>query len=377
MSRRGSPELEPFRFPFLRAKLPPPERWTPYLKPAYAAGRFSNFGPANEVFQQRLEGLTANPNRRAISCASATGGLAAVLMGLSVQGDVAMPSFTFPATLDAVLMAGCRPVLCDVDPLSWELSPQILESVLSRQRISAVLHVRAFGLCRDLQPIERLCADARVPLIVDAAAAFGGRISPNVACGGQGTAEVFSFHVTKVFGIGEGGAIFCGPDHVPGFVRALNFGLGAPTFSRALNAKLPEVSAAIGLSVLETAEQAVPPRAAAAGRYADFFRASGCMTPHCPGEPPWQCFPVLFPEGSDLVSALESAGRRGLELRRYYRPALHRVVPPQYAILHEAPVATSLAERMACFPIYPDMHEEDQAEIIEIAKFVLDDIGCC
>lgn len=367
--------MEPFRFPFLRAALPPPDRWAPHLKLSYAARRFTNFGPANEVFQQRLEAFAGIPNRRAVSCSSATSGLAAVLMGLSVQGNVAMPSFTFPATLHATLMAGCRPVLCDVDPVSWELSPEILQSVLSRHRISAVLHVRAFGLCRDLHPIERLCADAGVPLIVDAAAAFGGRISLDVASGGQGTAEVFSFHVTKVLGIGEGGAIFCGPDDVPRFARALNFGLGASTFSRALNGKLPEVSAAIGLAVLEAAARAVPPRAAAAKRYADFFRAVGCVTPHCPGEPPWQCFPVLFPEESDLDAALESARRRGLEVRRYYRPTLHRVAPPQYAVVDPAPVAESLAERMACFPIYPEMREEDQAEIIEIAKLVLDEIG--
>src|SRR5215471_18534979 len=85
-------------------------------------------------------------------------------------------------------------------------------------------------------------------------------------------------------------------------------------------------------------KRAVSPRAAAARRYADFFRAVGLVTPHCPGEPPWQCFPVLFPEGSDLVAALESAGRLGVELRRYYRPALNWLAPPQYAALDPAPV---------------------------------------
>ena len=65
-----------------------------------------------------------------------------------------------------------------------------------------------------------------------------------------------------------------------------------------------------------------------------------------------------------------------LELRRYYRPALHRIVPPECAILDAAPVATALADRMVCFPIYPDMREEDQAAILAITREAMAETQC-
>ena len=369
--------MEPFRYPFLRPYMPPPDRWTRYLERSYAAGRYTNFGPVNDLFERQLELFAAIPGRRAVTCASATSGLAAVLMGLGVQGKVVVPSFTFPATLHSVMMAGCHPVLCDVDATTWELSPEIVESVLNRHGISAVVHVRAFGFCRDLRPISRLCEGAGIPLVIDAAAAMGGSISPGVASGGQGTAEVFSLHATKVLGIGEGGVIFYRPDDAVRFSRALNFGLGASGFSRALNGKLPEFAAAIGLAVLESAGEVVARRAVAARRYLDFFRSMNRIgTPNDPGLPTWQTFPALFPGGIDVARLLESASRRRLELRRYYRPALHRIVPPECAILDAAPVATALADRMVCFPIYPDMREEDQAAILAITREAMAETQC-
>jgi dTDP-4-amino-4,6-dideoxygalactose transaminase len=353
--------VEPIRFPFLRPILPSPDQWTPYLQPAYAAGRYTNFGPVNELFERRLEKFAGVPDRRAVACASGTAGLAAALMGLGVQGQVAMPSFTFPATLHSVLIAGCRPVLCDVDARTWELSADIVESALARYEIRAVVHVRAFGFCRDLQPIAHVCERAGIPLIVDAAAALGGSISPGVAVGGQGTAEVFSLHATKVVGIGEGGAIFCQPGDAARFTQSLNFGLGASGFSRALNGKLSEFAAAVGLAVLDSAAEAIAARSPVARRYLDFFGAvDGITLPENPGLPTWQCFPVLLPDGAQPAAFLESARRRGLELRRYYRPALH-----------PAPVSEALADRMVCFPIYPAMREQEQAEILEITRAVL------
>ncbi|MEO8660030.1 MAG: DegT/DnrJ/EryC1/StrS family aminotransferase [Bryobacteraceae bacterium] len=364
--------MNPIRFPFLRPSLPGPEQWTPYLASSYSARRYSNFGPANELFERRLENFLSIAGREAVACSSATSGLAAVLMERGVTGKVAIPSFTFPATVHAVLTAGCLPVVCDVDARTWELSPAMLESVFARHDIAAVIHVRAFGFCRDLQNIASVCAVRGVPLVVDAAAALGGSISPGVPAGGQGMAEVFSLHATKVFGIGEGGAIFCGPDDALRSTQALNFGLGAPAFAKGLNGKLSEFSAAIGLAVLDCALPMLPARAAAAQRYQDFFQANGQIgTPADPGLPPWQCFPALLPTETDVPSLLESARSRGLELRRYYHPALHRILPPEIAILEPAPVAEDLAARMVCFPIYPAMSEEEQSEILQIVKAVL------
>ena len=364
-----------FRFPFIRPQMPAPASWIPYLDRSYAARRYSNFGPANELTQERLERFICAPARRALLASSATDALAAVLMGLGIQGEVAVPSFTFPATVQSALMAGCIPVFCDADAASWELSPETIAPSLSRG-VQAVIHVRAFGLCRDLSPISEACDEAGIPLIVDSAAALGGRLPSGQMAGAQGTVEVFSLHVTKPLGIGEGGLIVCQKADHDTIAQSLNFGLGSPEFRRALNGKLNEFSAAIGLAVLDSAEETLGRRSAAARGYANLFRSYPELTlPINPGAPPWPCFPVLLPPAVDGGAVLEVARTYGLELRRYYRPALHTVVPARLAVGRAAPVSEELARRLVCFPVYPNASDAEQTEILHVTAEVLAKTG--
>jgi dTDP-4-amino-4,6-dideoxygalactose transaminase len=99
-----------------------------------------------------------------------------------------------------------------VSPDTWELDPDALATVLQRYPASAVVHVRAFGFGRDLADVGAVAARTGARLVVDAAAALGGLLPDGTPVGRAGDAEVFSMHVTKVFGIGEGGAIFAAPE---------------------------------------------------------------------------------------------------------------------------------------------------------------------
>lgn len=363
------------RFPFIRPCMPTTTAWTPYLECSYAAKRYSNFGPANELLEARLEQFVGSSGRRAILTASATDGLAAVLMGLEIRGEVAVPSFTFAATVQSVLMAGCTPLLCDVDAESWELSPTTLTAALTRG-VKAVVHVRPFGLCRDLTPLAQICRVAGIPLIVDSAAALGGRIPGGQRVGGQGTAEVFSLHATKPLGIGEGGLILCSEEDHDRILQSLNFALTAERFRRGLNGKMSEFAAAVGLAVLDVAEETLCRRKAVADRYFDFFRsAPGIAGAASPGAAPWPCFPVLLPGSSRVDIVVKMARSHGLELRCYYRPPMHKIVPAELAFLLPAPNSERLSNGMVCFPVYSDASAEEQAEILMIAQEILAPAG--
>ena len=112
------------RLRFVRPSVPSSEKWVPFLGPAYAAGRFSNHGPVVKEFERELREWCGVPERDVAVVSSATSGLVATLIALGVQGPVAMPAFTFPATAHAVRLAGCTPTFCDVDPDTWELDPR-------------------------------------------------------------------------------------------------------------------------------------------------------------------------------------------------------------------------------------------------------------
>jgi dTDP-4-amino-4,6-dideoxygalactose transaminase len=239
--------------------MPPPAEWLPFLMESYATKRSSNFGPASQKLEDRLSSRFADGNRVFLLASSATTGLAAMLLALNIRGRVVLPAFTFPATMRAVQMAGCTPVLCDVDPVTWEMSVETLEPVLRQDRVAAVLPVRAFGFCRDYEPLVGPCAAAGIPVIVDSAAGFGGQIGSERSIGSQAIAEVFSFHATKVFGIGEGGAICVDQSLVDDVRSALNFGIAPKATSRGLNGKLSEFAAAIGLAVLDSFDDFVQP----------------------------------------------------------------------------------------------------------------------
>jgi dTDP-4-amino-4,6-dideoxygalactose transaminase len=359
------------RIPFIRPTIPAPEEWLPFLRPSYEAKRFSNFGPASRELEERLQARFAVGDRAFVLTSSATSGLAAMLLALNIRGRVVLPAFTFPATMRAVQMAGCIPALCDVDPITWEMSCKTLEPLLAQGRVGAVVPVRAFGLCRDHDPLVRRCAADGIPVIIDSAASFGGQIRPGNWAGSQGVAEVFSFHATKVFGIGEGGAI-CLDQSLAADVRsALNFGIAPKATGRGLNGKLSEFAAAIGLAVLDRFDDFMCHRRHLGARYIErLSRLGELILPSSVGDTVWQCFPVLLSDELDADEFVTLAMRQGVELRRYYHPALSLCGEQGSA---GAPLDTSreLASSMVCLPVYSDMSLLEQDEIIKCVEETL------
>jgi len=293
--------------------------------------------------------------REAILTASATAGLTAVLMAHGLHGPVILPAFTFPATAQAVLAAGCFPVLCDVHPDTWELDPADLARIVRNRGLPpvAIVHVRAFGLDRDLDAIVHVADPRSIPLIVDAAAALGSTrpADPRI------TAEVFSLHATKPFGIGEGGLILTDRRLAERIRQTINFGMKdhVPVGS-GMNGKMSEFQAAVGLAQHRRIDAHLARRRAIAHRYQD----AGIPAPPGQYDAPWQTYPVL---ADDPEAAIRRLAAAGIETRRYYRPALH--LSPRFHDDDPMPVSEYLAEHMICLPVYSDMTDREQTRVLQ------------
>lgn len=357
---------------FIRPTIPPPEKWLPYVREAYERRWFSNGGPLARRFEEALIEKYGAGDRDAVLLANCTDGLTATLLALGVEGKVAIPAFTFPATAHAVVRAGCEPVLCDVSRRTWELDPDSLGQLLQREQISAAIHVRAFGFCRDISDLEEVARRHGVPLIVDAAAALGGRNGRGDYAGAQGVAEVFSLHATKVFAVGEGGVVFAAPELAAKIRAAANFGLrDGDVVMGGFNAKCSEFHAAIGLAVLDCIDQYIARRGEIAAVYRKCLDAElGRGAEDTPGIPPWQTYPVLLPAGTNVAELVLQAKSRGMELRRYYHPSLH-----QTSLFRQhggrLPNSGELSARMLCLPVYSDMTRDEAAAVLDILRRLL------
>ena len=364
--------------PFQRPQLPPAERVEAYLSRSRERHWFSNGGPCWQLLRDRL---AARIGASCVPVASGTAGLMAVLAALHAETsrrearEALLPSFTFPATALAAMWAGLAPRLLDVDPQHWHLCPDQLERELHERadRVACVLAVSAFGTPPPPAVRKRwqaACSRADVPLIVDSAAGFGAIASDGVPIGRQGDVEIVSFHATKPFAIGEGGAVFTRDAELCARVElAVNFGLDADRNARlplALNGKLSELHAATALAVLDDFAAVLATRRAHAGALQRAADPALAWQAECERST-WQFVPVAFPDAAARAAAARGARGR-VETRSYYLP-LHRMPGFRDAARADGDVAVTeaLAERLLCLPMANDL---DADELLTIAAVV-------
>jgi dTDP-4-amino-4,6-dideoxygalactose transaminase len=214
------------------------------------SGRLSNGGPYVAELERRVAEL--HEVRHCVATCNGTLALELALRAAQLTGEVIVPSFTFIATAHAVVRAGLVPVFADVDPVTHNLDPAAVERAVTA-RTSAILGVHLWGRPCDVEGLSAVADRHDLQLLFDAAHGFGcshrGRM-----LGGHGRAETFSFHATKFFHTIEGGAVMTDDDDIAESVRRQrNFGFAGLLNSVMVggNAKLNEVSAAVGLSQLD------------------------------------------------------------------------------------------------------------------------------
>ena len=286
---------------------------------------------------------------------------------------VLMPSYTFAAVVEAALWAGLEPVFLDVDPTGWHLDPDQLDRGLQvyGDDVAAVLACSTFGTpppAAQLAAWEALAREANVGLLVDSAAGFGATAGDGQALGHQGDVEVFSFHATKPFAVGEGGLVVTEDEELAERMRRLaNFGfeVGVVNGPVGLNAKLPEWSAATALAVLDGFDAVLSRRRAAARTMIEALTPHGYVAQEGDGSPAWQFVPVLAPEASRRDAVVDAAERDGIQLRRYFSVPLHQMGAfAGHATVGDLACTEGLAARALSLPMANDLALADVDAIV-------------
>ena len=216
----------------------------------------SNDGPLVREFEVRIaERLGV---QHCVAMSNGTVALEIAIRAVGMSGEVLVPSFTFIATAHALQWQGIVPVFCEIDPDTHTLEVSQLESRITPQT-RGIIGVHLWGRACDVTGIEALAERYNLPVIYDAAHAFGCS-SGDRMIGGFGRAEVLSFHATKFINSFEGGAIVTNDEQLAQHARQMrNFGFAGYDNVTELgtNGKLNEACAAMGLTSLESFDEFV------------------------------------------------------------------------------------------------------------------------
>jgi dTDP-4-amino-4,6-dideoxygalactose transaminase len=325
-------------------------------------GRFV-LGPEVGAFESELASHLGV--KHVIGVANGTDALVIALraLGVSPGDDVVVPSFTFYATAEAVADIGARPVFCDVDPGTRNVTVETVRAALT-PATTAVVAVDLFGVPA---PVPELRHELGLPVLEDAAQAAGASLGGRRA-GALGDAATFSFYPSKNLPcFGDGGAIATDDDEVAALARALRFhgSRDKQTFEYVgYNSRLDELQAAILRVLLRHLDEWSDGRRAAGRAYLEAGLADHVTVPVVPegAIPAWHLYAVTHPRADELLPALAAAG---VQARGYYRmPLHHQPAMARFAPGVSLPVTDELAATNVALPISPVLGPAQAREVV-------------
>ena len=323
--------------------------------------------------------------RHVVAVCNGTVALEIAVRALGLTGEVIVPSFTFAATVHALHWLGVTPVFCDVHPTTHTLDPRRVEELIT-PRTTGLIAVHLWGRACEVDDLSGIANRHHLKLLFDAAHSFGCSYKGRMI-GNFGNAEVLSFHATKVLNTFEGGAVVTNDDDLADRLRLMR-NMGFRTLDEVVsvgtNGKMSEVSAAMGLTGLESIDEFI----AVNRRHYEHYRHE------LAGIPGITLAPVSETERSnfqyvvldvdeahsgisrdDLIRVLHA---ENIKARRYFFPGCHRM-PPYRDLYPEAgaslPETERLAESVLCLPTGETLTAEDVAAICGIVRLAVSHSG--
>lgn len=336
-------------------------------------------GPEVQAFEAEVAAYLGV--KHAIGVSSGTDALLVALMALDVgAGDeVILPPFTFFATAGCVARTGAKPVFVDIDPVTYNIDPKLMESAITK-RTKAIMPVHLFGQCADMDAIGAIARRHNLPVIEDACQAVGAEWHGRRA-GSMSAIGCFSFYPTKnLGGFGDGGFMTATDPKVAERLKLLRGHGMQPRYYHhvvGINSRLDTIQAAVLNVKLRYLDAWTSLRQANAERYAKLFAEHGLAesidlpTAEPAGRHVWNQYVIRIPGGRrDALRSYLAERKIGSEI--YYPVPLHqqtcfRELGYETGSLPESERAA--AETMA-LPIFPELTAKEQRVVVAtIAEF--------
>lgn len=343
--------------------LPDLDEYVEYLRSIWATGHVTNHGPLVERLERQLAAYLG-VKHLLLTC-NGTIALQIAIKALRLRDEVVTTPFSYVATTASLVWEGCRPVFADVDAKTLCLDPENVEAGCTRAT-TGIVATHVYGNACDVESLSEIARRRGLRLLYDAAHAFAATYRGR-ALAAYGDAAVLSFHATKLFHTGEGGAVLTDDDDIAHRVRYLrNFGhRGQEEFwGLGINGKVSELHAAMGLSVLPHLPAILERRSALAAVYDGELFGPGITHLR------WReglvrnraYYPILLSSERELLAVKSRLNEQGVFPRRYFYPALTEL---PYVAAPPAPIAEDAARRVLCLPLG---HDVDPGAALQIAR---------
>jgi dTDP-4-amino-4,6-dideoxygalactose transaminase len=334
-------------------------------------------GPEVDAFEKEVSAFTGC--KYAIGCASGSDALILALLALDIGlGDeVITAPFTFFASAGSIVRVGAKPVFVDIDPHTFNIAPQAIERAIT-PRTKAIMPIHLFGLCAEMDEIQKVASAHRIPVVEDAAQAIGARYKDRSA-GSIGAIGCFSFFPSKnLGGAGDGGMLTTNDAALAEKLRLLHVHGARTKYEYELpgiNSRLDALQAAILRVKLRHLDNWSAARQKNAARYHELFREfhleSKITLPTAP-----QHYSHIYNQftirSKDRDALREYLVSRGIPSEIYYPKPLH--LQKAFAYLGgksgDFPVSEAASLEVLSLPIFPELTDSQlQAVVSAIAEF--------
>ena len=334
-----------------------------------------SMGPRTQRFEKAIAEKVGARHCIAVSSGTAALHLSLLAVGVGPGDEVITTPFTYVASVNAILYCGARPVLLDIDPLTWDFDPRKLESRLTN-RTKAVLPVHVFGRPCDMESIISFTRAHGLKCVEDSCEALGSYIGDRSA-GTFGDAGCFGFFSNKQVATGEGGAIVTDDDAIAAQCNSLRhqgraFDGVSGYLRLGYNYKFSDLQAALGLHQLQRSNGLEDSR----GRIAQWYGQElggfeAVVLPHPPGprqKVSWFVYVVRLADrycSQQRDSVIAQLQRRGIGCSNYF-PAIH--LQPYHSKLlgtkrGDFPICEQVSDRTIALPFFTAMKQEEVQQV--------------
>lgn len=329
-------------------------------------------GARVEAFEEAFGAYCGTRHAVAVNTGTSALHLALLAAGVGEGDEVVTVPMTFVATVAAILYAGARPRLVDIDAATWTIDPSALEAAIT-PRTKAIIPVHLHGRVADMQPIIEIARAHRLAIIEDAAQAHGAEYRGRRA-GSMGDLGCFSFYPGKNLGAcGEGGCVVTDRDDLAARVRMLRDWGQAERYRHVLqgfNYRMDAIQGAVLAVKLRHLEAWTEARRDAAAAYQVLLADLPVGRPAAAERQghAWHVFAVRVAERDRVQRAL---AERGIATGIHYPVPVH--LQPAYAGLGYGPGDFPVSERLAAetlsLPLFPEL---TTAQIERVCKVLLE-----
>lgn len=344
--------------------LPPIEEYNRYLQRAWDKEWITNRGELVKELEEKLRSYLFVSNILVTN--NGTTPLQIALKLLGNKGEIITTPFSYVATTAAIVWEHCTPVFVDIHPEYLTIDETKIEEAIT-SNTTAILATHVFGNPCNVDAIEAIAKKYDLKVIYDAAHCFGVEYNGK-SIFEYGDISTCSFHATKLFHTGEGGAMFANNQDLQHKIfYTHNFGHNGPLAFHGLgiNGKMSELQAAMGLAVLPYMKTVLEERKKVVDYYNSNLDFSKIRTLKIRENTLWNYsyYPIIFESEEQLLKVQKALNENQIFPRRYFCPSLNTI---EYSSGMAMPNSESIALRVMCLPIYVGLNMNDLIKIINL-----------